>query len=204
MHEMKNLEFIPSYEGSGWEGAAIRAGAGVQGYELHEFAYENDVTSNGGICRTVGIVGGWAQGGGHGPLAPLFGMGADDVLSLEVVTSDGRFVTANADENADLFWALRGGGAGTFGVVTSATLKARPKIPVTATTWSFSYPDDVSEETFKQALRAWLSYFPRYADMGLYSYLYVLPLPNGGRTFTMDPLIAANQSLEATQAIVQP
>lgn len=153
---------------------------------------------------TVGIVGGWIQGGGHGPLSPLFGMGADDVLSIDVVTSDGRFVTANADENADLFWALRGGGAGTYGVVTSVTIKAHPKIIATSATWNFSYPADVSEETFKKAMHYWLSYFPRYADMGLYSYLNVVPAPDGGRTFLMDPLIAPNQTIEDAKAIIQP
>lgn len=204
MHEMKDLEFIPAYTSSSYSGAAIKAGAGVQGFELYDFAYQNEVTTNGGLCVTVGIVGGWIQGGGHGPLSPLFGMGADDVLSIDVVTSDGRFVTANADENADLFWALRGGGAGTYGVVTSVTIKAHPKIIATSATWNFSYPADVSEETFKKAMHYWLSYFPRYADMGLYSYLNVVPAPDGGRTFLMDPLIAPNQTIEDAKAIIQP
>jgi FAD/FMN-containing dehydrogenase len=57
------------------------------------------------------------QGGGHSPLSTLHGMAADQLLNLEVVTADGRFVTANAKENADLFWALRGGGGSTYGYV---------------------------------------------------------------------------------------
>ncbi len=61
---------------------------------------------------TVGVVGGWLQGGGHTLLASYYGMGADQPLSLQVVTADGRFVTADPDTNADLFYALRGGGAG--------------------------------------------------------------------------------------------
>jgi hypothetical protein len=61
---------------------------------------------------TVGNGGGWVLGGGHGPLTSLRGLGADQVLSLNVVTADGRFITADLNQNQDLFFALRGGGGG--------------------------------------------------------------------------------------------
>ncbi|KAI7673542.1 FAD/FMN-containing isoamyl alcohol oxidase MreA [Hortaea werneckii] len=204
MHGMKDMTFIPNYSGSSWSGAAIKAGAGVQGFELYDFAHQNDATTIGGLCVTVGILGGWFQGGGHSPLTPLLGMGADQVLSIDVVTSDGRFVTASENENSDLFWALRGGGAAAWGVVTSVTIKAYPTIQAATAGWSFSYPADVSESTFKQAMKSWLSYFPRFADMGLYSYLNVVPAADGGRTFLMNPLVAPNQSLDDTKSIIQP
>lgn len=203
-HGMKDMEFIPSYEGCGWSGAAIKAGAGAQTYEIAEFADQHGVTSLGGLCVTVGAVGGWFQGGGHSPLSPLYGMGADQVLSIDVVTSDGRFVTASADENADLFWAMRGGGAGTWGVVTAVTAKAHDPVHAATATWSFSYPSNVTEDTFKQAMYSWLSYFPRYADMGLYSYLNTVPAANGGRTFLMDPLVAPNKTIAEAKEIIQP
>jgi hypothetical protein len=53
-------------------------------------------------------------------------------------------------------------------------------------------------------MRTWLSYFPRYAEMGLYSYLNVVPAPDGGRSFVMDPLIAPNQTIDEAKAIIQP
>lgn len=204
MHGKKDMKYVPSYNSSSWSCPVIKAGAGNQGFELYDFAHQNDVTAMCGLCVTVGVVGGWFQGGGHGPLSPLLGMGADDILSIDVVTSDGRFVTASDTQTADLFLALRGGGAGTYGVVTSATIKAHPRIPAATATWSFSYPADVSEDTFKQAIRSWLSYFPRYADMGLYSYLNVISAPGGGSSFVMDPLIAPNQTIEEAKAIIQP
>lgn len=80
----------------------------------------------GGNIPSVGMTGGYTQGGGHGPLSSKFGLAADQVLEWEVVTASGELVTANADENPDLFWALRGGGAGTFGLVVSMTVKAFP------------------------------------------------------------------------------
>jgi FAD/FMN-containing dehydrogenase len=59
---------------------------------------------------TIGVYGGWTAGGGHNVLASTYGLGADQVLSLQAVTADGRFVTADKNQNQDLFYAMRGGG----------------------------------------------------------------------------------------------
>ena len=61
---------------------------------------------------TVGAYGGWTAGGGHSMLSSSLGLGSDQVLSLNVVTADGRFITANTTANRDLFYAMRGGGGG--------------------------------------------------------------------------------------------
>lgn len=62
----------------------------------------------------MGIAGGYSAGGGHSPMAALVGMAADQILELNVVLPNGRFVKANEDENPDLYWALRGGGGSEF------------------------------------------------------------------------------------------
>lgn len=67
------------------------------------------------------------QGGGHSVLSNVYGLGADRVLQLRVVTPDGQLRVANACQNPDLFWALRGGGGGTFGVVMEATSEIIPQ-----------------------------------------------------------------------------
>lgn len=59
---------------------------------------------------TIGPYGGWMAGGGHSILTSSYGMGSDQPLSLQVVTADGRFVTADPSTNEDLFFAMRGGG----------------------------------------------------------------------------------------------
>ena len=70
--------------------------------------------------------GGYLAGGGHSPVTPIYGLASDQVLSIDVVTPDGRFVTADETQNEDLFWAIRGGGGATWGVVTSMTVSKCP------------------------------------------------------------------------------
>ena len=78
----------------------------------------------GGGCTTVGVAG-LVQGGGFGSWSKNYGTAAAGLLEAEIVTADGRIRIANACTNADLFWALKGGGGGTFGVVTRLTLRTR-------------------------------------------------------------------------------
>src|SRR5581483_12527086 len=70
-----------------------------------------------GTCPSVGI-GGHALGGGFGLAARAWGLASDNLLSAQVVTADGRILTASPAGHADLFWACRGGGGGNFGIAT--------------------------------------------------------------------------------------
>lgn len=102
--------------------------AGVQWGEAYSFAEAHNITVVGGSDKTVGAAGGWLQGGGHGALSPSMGLGVDRVLQFRVVTPDGVYRTANKCQNQDLFFALRGGGGGTFGVVLESTILASPQV----------------------------------------------------------------------------
>jgi FAD/FMN-containing dehydrogenase len=78
----------------------------------------------GGGCTTVGVAG-LIQGGGFGSFSKKFGMAAAGLLEAEIVTADGEVRIANACTNPDLFWAIKGGGGGSFGVLTKLTLRTR-------------------------------------------------------------------------------
>lgn len=80
-----------------------------------------------GNCNCVGTLGAYL-GGGCGTLTGLYGFGVDNIVSLRVVTSEGKIITASPTSNPDYFWALRGAGRN-FGIVTSAVLKAYPYTP---------------------------------------------------------------------------
>ncbi|KAL4877361.1 hypothetical protein BJY04DRAFT_230663 [Aspergillus karnatakaensis] len=200
-HNLKGIKHIENYSapGTDWTGPAFKAGSGVAAYEIYKAAQDHGLMVVGG----EGQVRGYVQGGGHSPLSSIHGMAADQVLSMEVVTPDGRFRTASFTENEELFWALRGGGGSTFGVVTSVTVKAYPTIPVTTSTFTFSTGGEITYSNFWKGVRAYLDYFIEHSDLGIYSYFFILP-SNGQFTFLMQPFVAPNKTLEETNAILAP
>jgi hypothetical protein len=103
-----------------------------------------------GSSPTVGVVG-YSLGGGLGWLARKYGLACDRVHAIELVTADGRFIRASAEENSDLYWAMRGGGGG-FGVVTALEFGLVPVSTVYGGT--LLYPVELAEEVFK-SYRAW-------------------------------------------------
>ncbi|KAF2028117.1 FAD/FMN-containing isoamyl alcohol oxidase-like protein MreA [Setomelanomma holmii] len=201
-HNLKDIQFIKNFKNAEYSGPAFKAGAGVQGFEMLEAARDNGVTILAGICETVGWAGGYVAGGGHSPLASIYGMAADQVLAFEVVTADGRFVTASNTVNSDLFWALRGGGGSSYGIVTSAIVKAHPKIKVTKSVFSFqAAPED--SVNFWKAINAYFKSFPTFTNAGTYSYFWIW---NYGTQldFQMTPFFAPNHTIESFNKLTKP
>jgi FAD/FMN-containing dehydrogenase len=128
---MRDIELHDSFLPQGATGltepeTAVSVGAGAIWIDAY-----NAVTTlagryvQGGGCTTVGVPG-LVQGGGFGSFSKGFGTAGANLLEAEIVTADGTVRLANAVQNPDLFWALKGGGGGTFGVVTRLTLRTHP------------------------------------------------------------------------------
>ncbi|KAI4866571.1 FAD-binding domain-containing protein [Hypoxylon rubiginosum] len=170
---------------SGYKGPAFKIGSGVQALSLYQAADKLGLHIVGGNTRTVGIGGGYIAGGGHSPLMSMYGMAADQVLSMEVVLPNGRFVSVDEKTYPDLFFALRGGGGSTWGIVTSLVIRAYPKKPVSTLTYSFGIGGDISKEAFWKGIDAVFAKFPEYADKGMYSYWSIACF--GDCSFAMTP-----------------
>ena len=109
--------------------AARRAyvGPGAVWGDVDHEAQQFGLATTGGLVSTTGVAG-FTLGGGIGWLMRQYGLACDNLVGADVVTADGRLVHASADENADLFWGLQGGG-GNFGIVTSFELALHPVGP---------------------------------------------------------------------------
>ena len=128
-------------------------GAGVRLLDCYRRLWDHGVTIPGGTCPGVGIAG-LTLGGGIGFLSRQYGLTCDNLLAVELVDADGRVLRASESEHADLFWALRGGGGGNFGIATAFTFRVHPigDVVVCTVTWPW---DDAAE-----VLDAWQRWAP--------------------------------------------
>ncbi|KAJ8516728.1 hypothetical protein ONZ45_g5994 [Pleurotus djamor] len=210
---LKGIQYIPDFQDQAYSGPAFKVGAGVQVREIYAAAHSHGLVVVGGEGQTVGFAGGYITGGGHSPLSSLLGMAADSVLAMEVVLADGRFVTADPTSLPDLFWALRGGGGSTFGVVTSVTVKAFPEMPVALATFNFTASardtialrsGNLERADFWQVVKAYFGSAVEHADRGIYAYWNIRTDATDNITFVMAPFFAPNHSAASVASLLQP
>jgi FAD/FMN-containing dehydrogenase len=123
LSEMKGIRIDP-------EARTVRVEPGCLWRDVDHATHAFGLATVSGVISTTGVSG-LTLGGGHGYLTRKYGLTIDNLLSADVVLANGEFVRASADENSDLFWALRGGG-GNFGVVTSWEFRLHPVDSVVA------------------------------------------------------------------------
>src|SRR5690606_17294870 len=149
-----------------YTGPALRVGAGVIGAEAAQAVDPHGLAVVTGECPSVGVAGGFTQGGGHSLLSTSYGLAADQVLEYEVVTADGEIRTASPEEHSDLYWALSGGGPGNFAVVTRMTVRAHPAGSVGGGLVRIQINDLPSPEVFGEVVRRFHALAPAIIDHG--------------------------------------
>ncbi|KAI9060995.1 FAD-binding domain-containing protein [Trametes sanguinea] len=218
-HNMKNVTVqadfrptgAPSNESQVYQ--AVTIGAGIQWHEAFAAANASGFTLVGGIGPggSVGAAGGWLQGGGHSSLSPSYGLGVDNALEFAIVTSTGEYLVANAYQHSDLYWAMRGGGGGTYGVVTSVTYRAWPSTPLNVFSFT-ALANSTEAPALEQAVSGlvqntstitdagWGGYMALTPEDGGISYFILLTLPNATTAQaneTIGPYLAFVQDLAA-------
>ncbi|KAK4085134.1 CAZyme family AA7 [Trichoderma aggressivum f. europaeum] len=193
-HNLKSIS-ISTYKSTNYSGPSMKVGAGVQGFEMLQAAHSKGFVAVSGECPTVGVAGGYTQGGGHSALSTSFGLGADQTLEFEVVTAAGQILTASPSKNSDLYWALSGGGSG-YGVVTSMTVKLHPdatiggaKITIAAAT--------TTQDNFNKFVAGFHAMLPAMIDKGA-MVIYLLT----NTVFVLEPVTVYNSTADYVQNVV--
>jgi len=206
MHKMKNITIDYAFPIAGGKCKdtdfvpAITVVGGVNWGEVYDKLNNTDYIVLGGMGLTICATGGYVQGGGHGALGPSFGLAVDNVLEIQVITADGRLQTLNAcSEDPELFFALRGGGGGTFGVVTSVTYKLHRNpshlvvaillvSPPTGTMWSTAQQEEILTVWSRRAVAIDAAHWGGYWSFASTSFIGAFLAPQteeaANKTFT--------------------
>ncbi|KAL4746603.1 hypothetical protein BDW72DRAFT_197544 [Aspergillus terricola var. indicus] len=194
---------------SDWKGAAFTVAGGYVWDDVYEEAFARDLVVVGGGDPTVGVIGGYVQGGGHSPAMRDFGLATDQILEAQVILANGKIVTASPCSHSDLFTAIRGGGGGTYGVVTSLTIKAYPSTPMVAHSLVLSSPTGQNTSQLLDAITDLYAAYPALNDYGFSGYgswSILDPTTTYGNSSTgyQHALAARNKSLSEAKATLAP
>ncbi|KAL4888148.1 putative isoamyl alcohol oxidase [Aspergillus ambiguus] len=199
MHNYNETTFIPNYSSSYYNGPALHVQTGVEGAVAGAHASAQGYTVVSGACPTVKMAGGYLAGGGHSYLAGMYGFAADNVLEWEIVTADGERVVATPAQNVDLYWALSGGGAGTYGVVLSATVRVFPNQVTSNAAFSFDVRRAGGVEQYWNAVSTFHQQLKPLLDQGI-----VAEYGFTNETLVVTGVMALGQTSDSLQASLQP
>lgn len=121
------LAYTHKFAKGGNNHPVLIAGGGAKLGDLQNFLAKEGYITATGVCAGVGLAG-WTLGGGYSPFSKTLGLGVDNVVEMEVVLPNGEVVRASEYDNDELFWALRGAGHQSFGVVTELTIRTAPLV----------------------------------------------------------------------------
>ncbi|KAL7919039.1 hypothetical protein ACQKWADRAFT_330092 [Trichoderma austrokoningii] len=151
---------------------AVTAGAASYVSDIYSYLDQYNLTVVDGMGPEV-TMGGYLTGGGHSPLSNTFGLGSDQVYEVEMVTPQGQVITANECQNTDLFWAVRGGGGGTFGVLTKVTVRTVPSKPMAV--YDFTIEAKINSTAYWDSVAYIVAQYPTLAESNIAAFTYLYP-----------------------------
>lgn len=162
LHPMRAITmhdaFTPQGGGEPAPAVSIEAGAlWIHAYDM--VSVRNGRYVQGGGCTTVGVAG-HIQSGGYGSFSKGFGSAAANLLEAEIVTADGRALVCNERRHSDLFWALKGGGGGSFGVITRVTVRTHPLPEYFG--WASGKIKANSDAAYRRLIAAFVSFYAEH------------------------------------------
>lgn len=196
-HHLKDVSVV-DYSSPHYTGKAAKVGAGVSIAEISQALKQHGLLAVVGNAPTVGVAGGYTQGAGTSMIASRHGLAADQVLGWEVITAEGELLTATPSKNQDLYWALSGGGGGTYGVVSSMTVKVYPD-EQTATAVLQFFSQGISTELFYEAVTTYIKNSLALTDAGLGSIFQL-----SSDFFAVVPILGLGKTKEQIDELVQP
>lgn len=197
-HDMREVKYIPNFVPTGapeHESAipVITAEAGTRWIEAYNVATnQNHLYVQGGGCASVGAAGGFIQGGGFGSLSKKFGTGAAGIVQVEIVTANGNTLIANKYQNSDLFWAIRGGGGGTYGIVSKVTLKLH-QLPTSFGIYSAQISAK-NDDSFKVLIKKFLDYYAHQLNNEHWGEQFAFNSKNQLNVFMVYQSLSANEA----------
>jgi hypothetical protein len=156
--------------------SAVRVAAGHTNGEIQSYLSRFDRVIVSGANPSVGIIG-WLTGGGHGFLSSTYGMGSDNLLEATIALPSSSVIVANPCQHADVFSAIRGGGGGTFGVVTEVVLRTYPSPKTTLSVFKLETREGVPAALFWDAMGYLHAQMQRLNVGGLGGYYYITGPP---------------------------
>ncbi|KAI0031017.1 FAD-binding domain-containing protein [Vararia minispora EC-137] len=173
VHSLQNITFTESFRVGGRDlGSAVTLGSGVRLQTIYSAAEQVGKMVVGGTIATAALGGGYIQGAGHSAFSPTLGLASDNALQFEIVLASGEVVVANDNSHSDLFWAVRGGGAGSWGVVTSVVVKTYPTFNATEYDVSISLP---SIDAISSVMTSHAKHVFEWGDVGQYYTISAAP-----------------------------
>ena len=198
-HNLNTTDIITDYTSDGYNGPAVKLGSGVIGGLVYETVGAAGYRILGGTCPTVGLAGGYTSGAGHSLLNGAYGMAADAVLEFEVITAEGQHLVATPTQNSDLYWALAGGGAGTYAVTLSMTTKIFKDGPIGSGILVFNMTAGQTDNYWGAITDLW-AFLPEFVDAGPNTWDFALT-PTGFQAYA---ITVPDKTGVEVQTLIQP